>query len=92
MIKGCQRKMIMIRGTGGSIYETAYFVMKPEGEYSAFAEGDMVKEALRIIGENIPRQKYCTVNKKSLFCRLLAFLSGAVFGGGIVGILWLILH
>lgn len=92
MIKGCQRKMIMIRGTGGSIYETAYFVMKPEGEYSAFAEGDMVKEALRIIGENIPRQKHCTVNKNSLFCRLLAFLSGAVFGGGIVGILWLILH
>ena len=35
---------------------------------------------------------HLTVNKKSLFCRLLAFLSGAVFGGGIVGILWLILH
>lgn len=92
MIKGCQRKMIMIRGTGGSIYETAYFVMKPEGEYSAFDEGDMVKEALRIIGENIPRQNHCTVNKKSLFCRMLVFLSGAVFGGGAVGILWLILH
>ena len=37
MIKGCQRKMIVVQGKDKSIFETAYFVLRHESEQKALA-------------------------------------------------------
>lgn len=50
MVKGCQRRIIMLRGTGSGMFEEAYFILKPEK--AAASEQLMIMEANRIIEEN----------------------------------------
>lgn len=52
MLKGCQRKMIVVQGKDKSMFETAYFVLRRESESRGIREADMVAEANRIIDEN----------------------------------------
>ena len=52
MLKGCQRRMIVVQGKDKSIFETAYFVLRRESERRALRESDMLAEANRIINEN----------------------------------------
>lgn len=52
MIKGCQRKMVVVKGQDKSIFETAYFVLRREQEPKRLRESDMLSEATRIINEN----------------------------------------
>ena len=52
MIKGCQRKMVVVKGKDKSIFETAYFVLRREEEKRSLRESDMLSEATRIINEN----------------------------------------
>ena len=53
MYKGCQKKMIMLKGVDSAIFEEAYFILKPGAENKSFSEDDMVKEANRIIENNL---------------------------------------
>ena len=56
MLKGCQRRMIVVRETGSPYFDCAYFVLRcdlPE----KVGESDILKEARRLIescGENRP--------------------------------------
>lgn len=53
MLKGCQRKIILLRNTGSSIFEEAYFVLKADADTSqTLSEADMVNEARRIVEAN----------------------------------------
>ena len=52
MIKGCQRRMIVVQGKDKSVFETAYFVLRRESERVPSREADMLAEAIRIINEN----------------------------------------
>lgn len=48
MLKGCQRKIIMVKDTGSRYFDSAYFVIKhdlPQGAH----ESDMLAEAHRMI-------------------------------------------
>ena len=95
MIKGCQRKMIMVKGEAESPFEMAYFVLR--GEVSGDAcESDILAEACRIVeektlssggvrlkrGKNEVKEK----NKKAI----LPFAAGTALGSAI-GLLWLFL-
>ena len=53
MFKGTQKKIIVMQGTGSSMFETAYFILKKDAERSRFGEKDMISEANRIIRENM---------------------------------------
>ena len=58
MIKGCQRKMIVVRGRDKSVFETAYFVLRRESEERMGEERALLEEANRIINENrMPKEK-----------------------------------
>ena len=52
MIKGCQRKVIVVKGEEESIFECAYFVLKNHPEHLNCKEEDMIAEANRIIEKN----------------------------------------
>lgn len=71
--------MIVVQGTGSSMFETAYFVLKKDAEKRRYGERDMIGEANRIINENIGEPP----QKKSFFGKApfaVPFFFGAFFG------------
>lgn len=52
-MRGYQRKVIYVKNTGSRHFEEAYFVLRPEKEGNMPSKRSMVKEANRIIKENI---------------------------------------
>ncbi len=60
MFKGCQKQMIVLRGTGSEIFDEAYFILKNGGRVregslkkdSASERTAMLLEANRILEEN----------------------------------------
>ncbi|MBR5515214.1 MAG: hypothetical protein IKU52_03315 [Clostridia bacterium] len=77
--KGCERKMIMIKNTGCEYFDEVYFILKEKRNYNNIKEDDMLKEANRIVNENlisfVPQKK-----KKTLKTDLFSFCAG-VFSG-----------
>ena len=81
MLKGCERKMVMVPGRGTGAFEVAYFIMRREHERGPMREADLLEEANRIIREShMPRVKERRggqLGKRGLFLWLVGFLSGA---------------
>ena len=100
MIRGAQKKMIVIRTHDSRVFEEAYFVMRKETE-AAVEDSDMLTEADRIIRRStagmtaaaVPRQERQGNAGERLRQRVrsvLWFFAGALAGGGGVGLLlWL---
>lgn len=81
MIKGCQRKMIVVQGRDKSVFETAYFVLRRESEERAGEERALLEEANRIINENrMPKEK--RRGKRHLWRLFGAWLCGCLVGCG----------
>ena len=85
MIKGCQRKIILLNGSESSLFESAYFVLKKNAESGKASHTDMVREANRIIERSLP-ENILRINRRkkarSILCGAAVFLCGALFGGG----------
>ena len=87
MIKGAQKKMIVIKTSDSAVFEEAYFVLRRE---RPAVEADMVREANRII-ENSGEKK-TSVKKhdvKSLAFGVACFVCGIATGGGVAVIAFL---
>ncbi len=79
MIKGCSRRMIVLKDTGSDFFDEAYFVLKSGKEVNAFSgEKDFVAEARRIIS----RSQFHNTNEKKERPRSIkpAFFSGFLLG------------
>ena len=96
MIKGCQRKMIMVKGDDESPFEMAYFVLKSDLRANDLGENDILAEANKIVeaktfsaaGTRARRSKNdgSEKNKKVI----IPFAAGTALGSAI-GLLWLFL-
>lgn len=54
VMKGCQKRMIVIKNTGSNLFDEAYFILNDNAVRSqSISEHDMVGEAARIIAENM---------------------------------------
>lgn len=76
MLKGAQKRMIVVRTNDSSIFEEAYFVVKSNYDCK---EMDMVAEAERIIDSAMPKKE----KKKRLLGEkktLMVGVCGAVIG------------
>lgn len=87
MLKGCQRKIIMLKNTGSNIFEEAYFVIRDSALRSHVSEADMIAEANRIIRDNGTVQLSQKKGKKrsvdaALLVRLFISLAVLVFAVG----------
>lgn len=87
MIKGCQRRMIMVKGEAESVFEAAYFVMKTLPEHDRLCESDMAAEAERIASGSLTRacesgEERKVRAKRRWWGRAAAFLMGLVLGIG----------
>ncbi len=82
MIKGAQKRMIVVKTASSRIFEEAYFVMR--GESSA-TENDMVSEANKII-ENCGSGRREKKSKRAevFLLPIVMFMSGSALGGGLV--------
>ncbi len=81
MIKGAQKQMIVVR-TGSSRYFTeAYFVLRGDVDRkNPHKEGDMLREANRIISDCMPHGGRISPSKRLPFF-LLGILTGALTAG-----------
>lgn len=95
MIKGCNRRVIVMRDTGNDMIEEAIFVLKSACEKNGFSENDIIRHANSILDEGARKERFShlsmNVTKPGKNSRVSAFLSGLVIGalvaGGIVFIL-----
>ena len=87
MIRGAQKKMIVVKTGDSRLFEEAYFVLRREYE----GGGDMVAEANRLIEGCGGRGRGAARQTKRLLFSLAIFLGGVISGGGAVGLLWLLL-
>jgi hypothetical protein len=53
MVRGCQRKAIFLKNTGSDLFSEAYFIVDEKKSCHNLTKGDMIKEANRIIDENL---------------------------------------
>lgn len=84
MIKGAQKRMIVVKTADSEIFEEAYFVLRK----SNTGEGeDMVREANRIIEESGTRRKKSTSGRLLPVISVSCFLCGGLLGGLITGLI-----
>lgn len=88
MLRGYQRKLIMIRTKESSIFESAFFILRGSSSTGAVSD-EMVAEANRIIEEcNLPRKKQKQITFKHILITAgISFLLGAV----LVGSMWIMI-
>ena len=82
MLKGCQRKMIVVQGRDKEIFETAYFVLRRESEKRALRDRDLLEEANRIINEQKIHDTAELKMKQHRWVGLVLWLCGVLMGIG----------
>ncbi len=81
MIKGAQKKMIVVRTADSPIFEEAYFVMRKGGSCE---ERDMIDEANRIIDASGARRREKRRDaSRALIISICSFMGGSVIGAAI---------
>ena len=88
MVKGCQKRLIMVPTRGSALFESAYFILRKETELRAPTRDEMLCEATRILKEQTATEKKRPLGRKQL---LIAFGIGLVLGAAAVGLLLIIL-
>ena len=79
MVKGCQRKMIMLQGGECAPFESAYFVLKRNSEVAG--DRDMIREATRIIERSLP-DRAARLRRREIILRRICF--GLLFSSGVL--------
>ncbi len=78
MLKGIQKNMIWVRTPESRFFEAAYFVMRPNACSAPPREGEMLREANRLLSEGT--RKTTPRREQRLWQRLLPFLAGLASG------------
>lgn len=80
MLRGCQRRVIHLRDTKSPLFDEAYFIIREKlEEKHSPSEKDIIKEAKRILGQNLPEQELERLLRRKI--TVLLFVS---FGLGMV--------
>ncbi len=74
LIKGCSRKVIVVKNPGSNLFEEAYFIVSPKE--SERKHGDFLLEANRIIQSKTVSGYERKDKKRGWFQLVLGFVSG----------------
>ena len=95
MIKGAQKKMVVVRTRDSRFFEEAYFVMRKDIPDTLHNDGDIVAEANRIVRQSTDKRQGAGVDSAlraaTRISKLVAFGVGALLGGGITALLFVLL-
>lgn len=87
MLKGYQRKLVMVRTKNSKIFESAFFILRSS---AAVTHADMVDEANRILNEcGEPRRRIKPHVRHILTAAGISFLLGAAIVGAVWMAVWL---
>lgn len=86
-MRGCQRKIIMLKGTDSQIFDEAYFLLRRDCEEGSAGEESILREAERIVARNATGSGRRALHTRRAW---VTFLCGVLFGCGILAILLLI--
>ena len=81
-MRGCQRQIIMLKGTDSQIFDEAYFLLRKDFDRSRGSEGELVREAERLVALNT------TCRRTRRHPRLWLFAAGMRAGGLLFLLLW----
>lgn len=76
-MRGCQRKIIVLRGTDSEIFDEAYFLLRKDFDRKRQDEDALLREAQRLVESNTTRQR--TKSRP----RWLLFTAGMLAGGAL---------
>ena len=76
-MRGCQRKIIMLRGTDSEIFDEAYFLLRKDFDRERQDEDALLREAQRLVELNTTRRRTKTRPK------WLLFAAGMLAGGAL---------
>ena len=85
MIRGINKRVVMLKLEGNRIYESACFVVRRDVERKREEEKDMLKEANRILSEMELKAGRKKGRLRRFFLSLLMLVLGVVMG---VGLAW----
>ncbi|MBQ7338345.1 MAG: hypothetical protein IJW40_07825 [Clostridia bacterium] len=84
MLKGAQKRMVVLRTASSTMFETAYFVLRDgTDEGTSVAHRSMLEEANRILAESLSPHAHANAKKNKRAARrraLLVFSLGFVVG------------
>lgn len=73
-MRGCARKVVVLRGTASQMFDEAYFLLRPGFEKHAQAE--MLCEAQRIVERSTTRRRTRRVSLRDAVCFAIGALAG----------------
>lgn len=84
MLKGYQRRLIMMPTKGSSLFESAYFILRKDTELRTPTQNEMLCEATRILEENaLPRKRKPLGHKHLLAALTIGFFLGVIATGAV---------
>lgn len=93
MIRGVQRKIIVVKGEKNSVFESVYFLLRNDLSEKTRSENDMLREANRIISENYSERKAKKAERRKRIRRGLAlFLIGILLGAASMIAVWFLYY
>lgn len=88
MVKGAQKRMVVVKINDSEVFEEAYFVVR---RGVGGAKMDMLSEANRIVEASGIRRKRCNIQSaRAIIAALICFFTGSVIGAALVGILMMV--
>lgn len=76
-MRGCERKIIMLKGTDSEIFDEAYFLLRRDFEGRGRREEEIVREAQRIVDKNTTRRRTAKFDRRALLFFLAGMAAGA---------------
>ena len=91
-MRGIQRKMFVVRTEDSPYFEEAHFLLKCDRDTDAPDDGDILKEANRIVEESLfPYARRKRKTRRSVILKgALLFLAGLLAGGGLIALILLL--
>lgn len=74
-MRGCERRIIMLKGTESQIFDTAYFLLRRDCEGKARPADEILREAERIVAGNTTRARPRFFSRRAVWF-FLGFLCG----------------
>ncbi|MBR2329179.1 MAG: hypothetical protein IKA58_04775 [Clostridia bacterium] len=88
MIKGMSRRVIMVQSPDPELFENAIFILRNDAFDKGTEPEDVLKQAQQIADEYVRTN---LEKKKHMRSPLIYALAGALAGGGILGLMWLLI-
>lgn len=62
MIKGCNKRVVVVKDTGNSVIEEAFFILKPGSETGNVSSDNILKHANTILGKSAYGSRFSGMN------------------------------